>query len=50
VTPLADLQVADLNGAYGSADQFHHLAFDGLDHAAHLTVAAFGDADLKMRV
>src|ERR1019366_6831559 len=39
IAPLADGQVADTDGPDGDAHQLQDLAFHGLDHTPHLTVA-----------
>jgi hypothetical protein len=39
-----------LNRANAGADQLQNFAADGLDHPAHLTIAAFADRDLDVRV
>jgi len=48
--PGSDLQVADGQIADACARQFQNLAANSFDHAANLTVAAFGDCDLKVRI
>src|ERR1019366_8454815 len=48
--PRPDLQVADFNVADRRPHQFQYLASHRLHHAAYLTVAAFGNAHLDVRI
>src|SRR5689334_24279742 len=45
-SPFADGKALDANCPDGRPDQFQHPAAHRLDHAAHLTVAAFHDRNL----
>ena len=42
--PVADFQISECHWPDVRADQLQDLASHGLDHAAHLAIAAFGDA------
>jgi len=44
------LQIAESDGTDGGADELEDFAFDGLDHAAHLTIAALGDREFQVGV
>ncbi len=44
---FADFEAADFDGSDACADQFQDLGAKRFDHAAYLTVAAFGDGDFK---
>src|SRR5665213_3102923 len=46
--PVADSEISESHIADACAHQFQDFAIDGFDHAAHLTVAAFGDGDFEM--
>lgn len=40
-------QISNCDGSDSRANQLRYRAVDGLNHPAHLTVAAFGDGDLE---
>ena len=48
--PGADFQFADLNWAYGGADELQDFAADDFHHSPYLTIAAFADPDFDVGV
>ena len=47
---FADFEASEVKGADAGADEFEDFAVDGLDHAADLAVASFGDGDFEVGV
>jgi len=48
--PVADRQISKCHRADVGAHELQNFAADRLDHAPHLTIAAFGDDDLQMGI